>query len=253
MKFALRPVPVFSALLLFLLANGAAHGALTHRYSFADGAKDSVGQINGLLKGRGAMIANGKLHLTNDQSASGDQISFLEFSAPLLPKTGTSVSLVVWFTARDVGEFARVINFGDSEGTEGKQFIYFSPHIADGQARSAITATDVGAKTALDLDSLADGKPHCVALVIDGAAKKLRVFVDGAEPKSGEDLGENTLDKVKPVQNWLGKSSFAADPGLTGSIDEFRVYDHALNATEASAIFKAGADALPSTPAASQK
>ena len=82
-------------------------------------------------------------------------------------------------------------------------------------------------------------------MVIDGAAKQLRVFVDGREAKSAEPLGENTLDKVKPVENWIGKSSFAADAGLTATIDEFRVYDHAIAADEAAAIAKAGADALP--------
>jgi len=54
------------------------------------------------------------------------------------------------------------------------------------------------------------------------------VFVDGKEPNPPADLGDNTLDKVKPVENWLGKSSFSADPGLSAAIDEFRVYDQAL-------------------------
>jgi len=47
------------------------------------------------------------------------------------------------------------------------------------------------------------------------------------------------------MQNWLGRSSFAADPGLTGAIDELRVYDHALGAAEIVAAYEAGPDKLP--------
>jgi hypothetical protein len=241
---------VFSCWLALSLCVATAQAGLTHRYSFKDGtAKDSVGNIDGKLKGPGASIADGKLVLKNEESATGDKISCLEFAGSLLPQGGNSVSLVVWFTAKDVGGFARVINFGASESGEGKQFIYFSPRTGDGSARVAITGSDVGSKTYLDTDALDDGKPHLVVIVIDGAAKKLRVFVDGKEPNPPADLGDNTLDKVKPVENWLGKSSFSADPGLSAAIDELRVYDQALTPADAVAAFHAGPDALPAAAA----
>jgi len=89
-----------------------------------------------------------------------------------------------------------------------------------------------------------------LTLVIDGDAKKLHVYVDGKESAAAEDLGDNTLDKVRQVDRWLGRSSFDRDPGLCGSINEFRVYDHALSADEISAANDVGADALPATSAA---
>ncbi len=240
-------------LLLFpaiLLCAANAQAELIHRFSFSDGGKDSVGNVTGQLKGPGASFANGALVVKNADTDAGDKISFLEFSGPVLPKAGNSTSIVVWFTAKDIGGFARILNFGASDSGEGQQFMYFSPKTADGQARFAISATDAGSKTFIDSDPLDDGKPHMVAFVIDGAAKKLHAFVDGKEPQKAEDLGNNTLDKVKPVENWLGKSSFAADPGLTGSIDELRVYDNALTLDDAAALFQAGPDKLPEiTPA----
>ena len=237
---------VFAGLLALGLGVATAQAGLTHRYSFKDGtAKDSVGKIDGKLKGSGASIADGKLVLKNEESATGDKISCLEFAGSLLPQGGNSLSLVVWFTAKDIGGFARVINFGASAGGEGKQFIYFSPRTGDGSARVAITGSDVGSKTYLDSDALDDGRPHLVVIVIDGAAKKLRVFIDGKEPNPAADLGDNTLDKVKPVENWLGKSSFSADPGLSAAIDEFHVYDEALTADQVAAVLSAGPDALP--------
>lgn len=242
------------ATLALSLSASEASASLLHRFSFNDGtAKDSVGSASGTLHGPGATISGGKLFLSNDPTASGDKISHLEFSGPLLPKSGTSVSLVVWFSAQDVGEFSRVLNFGDSEGTEGKQFIYFAPRIVDGAARIAITGSDVGSKTNIDPAALDDGKLHSVAIVIDGQKQELHVFIDGQEPRPAEPLGANTLDKVRPVQNWLGRSSFAADPGFNGAIDEFRVYDHALTLGEAAALHTAGPNTLPpatGTPAA---
>lgn len=250
----IRTPKIFAGLFALAASLATARAELIHRFSFNDGAaRDSAGHIDGKLKGPGASIAGGQLVLKNDTAATGDKISCLEFAGSLLPKGGRSASLVVWFTAKEIGAFARILNFGDSEGGEGRQFIYFSPNAADGLARAAITGSDVGAKTFIDFAPLDDGKPHMVAIVIDGAAKNLRVFVDGTEPKSPEPLGDNTLDLVKPVENWLGKSSFAADPGLRGSIDELRVYDHALTAEEAAASARAGPDVLPAPAAKTTK
>lgn len=248
----LRIPQLFACLIACSAGLASAHATLIHRYSFNDGvAKDTVGKVDAKLKGAGATVAEGKLSLKNEAAATGDQISYLEFDGSVLPKSD-SVSLVIWFTAKSTGAFARLINFGASEGTEGTHFIYLSPNTADGSARAAITGSDVTAKTAVDFSALDDGSPHMVALVIDGTAKKLHVFRDAAEPAPAAPLGENTLDKVKPIENWLGKSSFAADPGLSATIDEFRVYDHALTPQEAAALYQAGADVLPSAGAATK-
>lgn len=234
-----------------ILGGTSAQAELIHRFSFNDGpVKDSIGAITGKLVGAGAEIEGGQLRLKNDEAAQPSKISYLELSDSVLPHGGTTASIVVWFTAKEVGAFARILNFGDSDGSEGRQFIYFSPHTADGSSRAAITGSDVTSKTNLDFEQLDDGKPHMVAIVIDGAAKKLRVYADGHDTKPAEDLGANTLDTVKPAQNWLGKSSFSADPGLAGSIDELRVYDHALSVAEAAAAYEAGPDKLPETPKA---
>jgi hypothetical protein len=224
-----------------------AHAGLIHRYSFNDGqARDLAGATEARLVGPGATLVNGRLMLANDRGTPKGKVSCLEFAGPVLPAGGTTVSLAVWFTAKEIGGFARVLNFGDSEGSEGKQFIYFTPCTEEGVARVAITGSDVGSKTYIDLDALDNGQPHLVIIVVDGGAKRLHVFVDGKEPRPAQHLGDNTLDKVRPVENWLGRSSFAADPGLTAAIDEFRVYDHALTLEEAGALHQAGPDVLPS-------
>lgn len=241
----LRSFPGLAAVLLVVAGVPSARATLIHRYSFTDGAKDGAGSVDGRLLGAGATITGGELVLKNERSAYGDKVACLEFAGPVLPAGGTSASLAVWFTAKSIGGFARVLNFGDSEGTEGKQFLYFTPCTEEGLARVAITATDATAKTYIDFDALDDGRPHLVVIVVDGAAQSLRVFVDGKEPRPAQPLGDNTLDKVRPVQNWIGRSSFAADPGLSAAITELRVYDQALTLAESAALHQAGPDALP--------
>ena len=252
----LRPnqiLPVFAVCLLPFICASSSFAAITHRYSFNDPAapgKDSVGNVDAKLKGPDAKVADGKLMLKNEDKNSDDpQLSYAKFDEPIIPKTG-SASIAVWFTAKDAGQYARIFNFSDKDGSEGRAFIYFTPRTSTDESRGAITATDAASKTAIDNPSLDDGKPHMVAIVIDGVSKKLHVYIDGTEPKPAQDLGDNTLDKVKPTNNWLGRSSFDQDAGLTGSIDELRTYDHALTADEVSESFKSGADTLPPSAAA---
>jgi hypothetical protein len=81
-------------------------------------------------------------------------------------------------------------------------------------------------------------------MVIDGAARKLHLYVDGKEAGGATDLGDNTLDKVDPEHGWIGRSAFDTDPALTATVNELRVYDNALTPAEAAAIFAAGARAV---------
>jgi hypothetical protein len=49
------------------------------------------------------------------------------------------------------------------------------------------------------------------------------------------------LDTISDVNNWLGRSQWP-DPLYDGTIDEFRVYSHALDQTEVTASFNTGPD-----------
>jgi Concanavalin A-like lectin/glucanases superfamily len=238
-------------LMVVIVLAGAASAGLTHRYSFNDAgtAKDSVGNVDGVLNG-GATVAGGRVAISNTERNSGDdKMAYVDFPRPLLPKSG-SATLVAWFTCKDVGQFARVMDIGEKDGGEGEAFIYFTPRDADELSRGAITATDAASKVYCDVDRLDDGKPHMIALVIDGNAKKLHLFVDGTEPQPAVDLGPNTLDAVRQQHTWLGRSAFEDDAGFNGSIDEFRVYDQALSAGDVAAAFKAGPNSVVPVSAA---
>jgi hypothetical protein len=55
----------------------------------------------------------------------------------------------------------------------------------------------------------------------------------------------NQLKNVNDVNNWLGRSQFAADPSFSGTYSEFRIYSSARSAAQIAASFASGPDALP--------
>lgn len=227
----------------------SANAGLIHRYSFNDGsAKDSAGKVDGKLVGTGATVADGKLVLTNGATADAAKQSYLEFAGPVIPKSG-SATIVFWMQAKDTPHFSRVLDFGTIVGGEGNAFLYFSPRTAEDRSRAAISATDVGGRIPHDGVRLDDDKAHMVAVVINGQTKKMQVFIDGKESETAMDLGENTLEGVKAVHNYLGRSMFDIDPGYSGTIDEFRVYDHAMSAAEVTAAHSAGPNLVATSPA----
>jgi len=213
-----------------------AQADLIHRYSFKDNADDSVGKVNGKLMG-GAKIADGKLVLENTGKPSNDPaLSYVSFGERILPKSG-SATIEVWFISNSDGPFSRIFDFG----RRGQGYIFLTDNEGNDTARVAITNADWGEETQARPDKpVNDNKPHMAAVVIDAAGGKLRLFVDGKEAGSGEPLGDNTLEKVTGDNHWLGRSLYDNDVGFTGSIDELRVFDSALNADQINSHYKAG-------------
>ena len=50
------------------------------------------------------------------------------------------------------------------------------------------------------------------------------------------------LSVIDDVNSWLGRSQFTTDVGFSGSIEEFRIYDVALTASQVAFSYQAGPD-----------
>ena len=239
-KFITAAIVMMTAGGVLALRLDTARAELIHRYSFQDAANDSVGKVNGKLEGD-AKVADGKLVLTNTGKKSDDaKLAYLSFGERILPKTG-SATIEVWFTSKSDGQFARVFDFGQ----RGQGYLFLTVDEGSDIARTAISNNDWGDEATTRSDSTVnDNKPHMAAVVIDGAAKRLRFFIDGKQHGESEPLGDNSLEKIKGANNWLGRSLYTTDAGFTGSIDELRIYDTALSADDIAKHFKAGADAI---------
>jgi hypothetical protein len=67
--------------------------------------------------------------------------------------------------------------------------------------------------------------------VIDGAAMTATLYLDGAVVSSSS-VAVLPRDLGVTNQNWIGRSQFTADAFFTGAVDDFRIYNRVLSASE---------------------
>ena len=220
-------------------------GPLIHKFNFNDGtADDSLGGMKGVLKGT-ANIEGGQLFL---DGSDGGYAQLTDYAMP----PGGDATVVAWFrTSSTVGKSSRVFDFGS--GT--LNYFYFTPMTdVGGTAR-------LGLKTGEDVETsvthtpmLNDDQDHMVAAVIDSTSTDtgwngtLHLYIDGALVGSGDMNGTITLGALDTgPQNYIGKSQWVntGDLPYKGLIDEIRVYNTALSASEIAALVP---DPNPSAP-----
>jgi len=91
---------------------------LTHRYSFATDASDSIGGATGTLRGA-ATISGGQLQLT------GDNADYLDLPTGLL-EGYNSVTIDIWVNFGEAQNWARLWEFADIGGGTQNEF-FFAP------------------------------------------------------------------------------------------------------------------------------
>lgn len=117
-------------------------------------------------------------------------------------------------------------NFGNSSSTG---YMFLNTSRPDSKLRFAITPTDFGGEQALESDQhMVSGEWGNVIVTIDGAEGKM--YRDGMLVAESE-LEMDPSDLGKTVQNWIGRSPYG-DAMYKGYIEDFRVYDKALSASE---------------------
>jgi hypothetical protein len=79
-----------------------------------------------------------------------------------------------------------------------------------------------------------------VVLVVNAAGGQLLLYQNGQ--KLGEQPFAGALADINDVNCWLGRSQYNADPELSGTFHDFRVYDAALTAAQIAASFAGGPD-----------
>ena len=73
-----------------------------------------------------------------------------------------------------------------------------------------------------------------VALTLSGSTGTLDV--NGTAVGSNAAMSKNPASFGDTSQNYIGKSQWSNDPYLNGSVDDFRVYNHALSAADIAAL-----------------
>jgi Concanavalin A-like lectin/glucanases superfamily len=238
----LRTLAVLAAFLVF--SGGIARADLTHRYSFTTDASDSVGHANGTAVG-GVTFSGGSVVIDN---LSGD---YLELPGGLISGY-TNLTVEFWGSFFDNGNWSRVFDFGDTNGSVGRNYVFFSPHSGAGDYRMSYADADPGYNHELvvvgsgTLDNLG---PIHVACVWDPPNSFMGLYTNGVLVASRNDLNF-PLSSISNVYSWIGRSLYSSDSPLNGTIDEFRIYNSALSPVEIAGSFASGPDTVGNDPGA---
>lgn len=223
-------------------------GCLTHRYSFAADANDTVGTADGIARG-GAYCANGAVVL---DGTSG----YVDLPNNLMTSYD-SATIEAWVTDNGSGGWARIYDFGNSTGGEGvqgigTQYMFLSLPSGMGNLRGAYSITGGGAGE--QIVEWPEGRPAIgekahIVWTSDAMTKVARLYVNGVQVGVNSNMTLTPMSIGPTLNNWLGRSQFSADPLFKGSIDEFRIYSLALAFADVLRNYANGPDSLQRTGA----
>lgn len=212
-----------------------AHPALAHRYSFNTNTPavwDSIGMAHGMLVGN-ATVTNNVLQL---DGVSGDYVNL----PGGLVSGSSSVTLEFWATFATNGNWARVVDFGNFTGGTGTQYFFYSPHTSLGSQRMEESANTT---TTFDIPGTLDGRTVHVVCVVDPTNHYAAVYTNGTLEASLSNAWPS-FHSVSTAWSFIGRSLFATDAWLGGTIDELRLYDGRLTPAQISADDLYGPDVL---------
>jgi arabinan endo-1,5-alpha-L-arabinosidase len=215
-----------------ILQLALAHPSLAHRYSFTTGVEDTIGTARGTLNGA-AVITNNALSL------DGTAGTYVNLQGGLI--TGCSaVTLEFWATFGANGSGARVFDFGRTNGVNGQQYLFFSPHTGTG-SHELLLSTSSSAD--LNVPGTLDGRTVHIACIVDPAGNYSAIYTNGVL-ESSRTGSTPALSTINSSLAYIGRSLFSSDAWLNATIDEFRSYHGRLTPEEIVANDLAGPNAL---------
>jgi hypothetical protein len=146
------------------------------------------------------------------------------------------MTVATWVKVDSNANFQRVFDFG----IDSYSFMYLTTNKSNA-VRFRFSTTVDGIPDAAVVNEILEGKnPVPVGVwthvAVSIGAQSASLFVDGTEVATTTDVVLRPSDLVAMPNNYIGRSEFPADPYLDGQIDEFRVYNRALSASEISAL-----------------
>jgi hypothetical protein len=213
--------------------------ALVHRYSFSESSgtncADSVGGAawNGTLPNGGA-FAGGQLAL----SANSQQ--YVNLPSGILSNY-MMVTIDVWATfgtlSSSKGTF--LYGFGNISGSSGLNYIFCQPK----NGRIAITDSDWNGEQGTGGAGDWSGRTVHVTSVFNPPAGYVALYTNGVLVSQNSAVTK-TFASVNDIYSFIGRSLYSGDTYMDVSLDEFRIYNGALNTNQIAATQALGPDQL---------
>jgi O-glycosyl hydrolase len=135
-------------------------------------------------------------------------------------------TIAAWIKPTTIDSWARVFDFG--AGTSN--YMFFTPKASDTSLPRFAITTGSGEQQINSSAAISSGTWTHVAITLSGNTATLYI--------NGVVAGANTSMTLRPsslgstTQNYIGKSQFSADPTFKGAVDDFRIYERSLSASE---------------------
>lgn len=194
---------------------------LAHRYSFTTDASDSVGGANGTIMGT-ASVSGGQLVL------DGNLGSYVDLPGGVINiATNSAVTIEAWVSFGAPATWAYLFGFGNTNNGAGVGHIACVPSSENGGLHHwGITENIANGQTPTWSHAWANTNAH-ITCVVDPTTSTISIYRDGVLELAQYNASA-PLSLVQTNYAFIGRSFFNADPYLTASIDEFRIYSGAL-------------------------
>ncbi len=159
--------------------------------------------------------------------------NFLQLPAMLPHAEALTVS--AWVNWKGGRNWQRIFDFGNSE----TEHLFLTTR--GDVARTCFTLQKDGKETQLLAPRLPLGVWSHIAVTMGPSG--VQIYIDGEEAAESAEFTVNPLE-FKPIFNYIGRSQSTGDPMFFGDIDDFRVYNYALSASEIAVLAKGFPDAV---------
>ncbi|WP_167612212.1 LamG-like jellyroll fold domain-containing protein [Maribellus sediminis] len=202
-------------------------GGLTkmHSYTFEDGtAIDVVGDADGTLVGAGT-IENG----VYTAAANGDYIELPADKIAINTYTAITLEGFIFSDVDNTGA-TMMAYFGGNENAVGGNGYFFTPDRWT-ESRTGISCGNLtepwNAEDGVTGDPVSVGDKHHVVSVL--TESEIAWYIDG-ELVGTDSLSENnSIANLSNANAWLCKGGYTADPTWLGTIDEFNIWQGAMD------------------------